>query len=104
MATYLETWNLRQSTSLANRFTVAVERAAWGVVKEDASVPNHAERMEWAKRMLVSAPSSEECGRAVLRIGLQAAPALATQGEAISDPDIQSIVEGLVTKLALAGV
>lgn len=49
MATYTELFDLRHNSDLMNRISVANIVAAEVIRKETTSVPNHANRLIWAK-------------------------------------------------------
>ncbi len=58
MATYEELYDLRTDSSLKNKVTMACVISAESVMNELATVPNHANRLLWAKAVFAN-PAGE---------------------------------------------
>jgi len=98
MATYEELYSLWHESSLKNRVTVAAIVAAETIQGEDPAIPNHANRLIWAKATLENPMSVAD---AVFRLVLAANKDATT--EAIlkaSDASIQSAVDTAVDMFA----
>lgn len=105
MATYQELFVLRNgSTGILGRFIIALERAATAVVREDPASPGHAERMEFAKRALIDEARGQHYASVIMRLAIAENETLQNQGVAISDADIQTIINTYAPLLIAAGV
>lgn len=100
---YSDLWTLRGSASLKQRFTVAVEKAAYDVLNESSATQHYYERRGWATRVIASAASAEDYGQRFMRLGVIGNGTLQAAGEAATDNDIQFIVNSLVNSFALSG-
>ena len=91
-------FDLRTSSSLRNRVAAACWKAAQAVFNEDPQAPNHTNRLAWARRVL----EDDGEGAEVLRVfrALLTSTAIQAAGEAATDADIQSAVDGLVNVFA----
>ena len=96
--TLVDNFNLRASDSLRNRIVAACWIAAEGIRNEDAATENHANRLAWARRVFADpgdGPDLLKVFRAVLMNST-----IRAAGEAATDNDIQSAVNGLVDLFA----
>jgi hypothetical protein len=97
MATLLETFNLRNTSSgLRNRLAVACVRSAVDVLNEAANTTNHAQRVKWANATLADAQGMAE----KMMWGLLANATVASAGEAATDNDILFVVSSLIDTFA----
>jgi hypothetical protein len=94
MATNLELYNLLNDGQLKNRVRIACVKAANTILNEDGSVPNHANRMIWAKNVFVN---TDPEARRMLMVILAASHEMpATNIRNASDESIQEIVDSFV--------
>lgn len=104
MATYAQIYLLRNDGELLSRFVVAVEKAAADILVEAPATTNHAERIAWAKRVILETNRSQEYATRIMRVALQQNQALQDNGNASTDAAIQSLVNGYAAQLAVAGL
>lgn len=91
--TYLEIWNLRQSSGeLKARAAVAVSAAANGILGENADVTNHAARMIWALNALRDIPAEAER----MMWALMGNTTILQLGSSVDDASLQYIVSNLL--------
>ncbi len=96
MATLVDIYNLKNSSSLRNRLAVALAAAAEDVRTEAAATANHAERFAWATGGVLSSANGPEVeARRLMWMFLQNATIQAS-GEASTDNDVQFVTNGLV--------
>lgn len=94
---------------LLSRFTAAVWAAATTIVTEDGATPQHAARIDWAKRALLL-DKAQTYASIVMRLAfsenatLRALLPLQDNGAGIADADIQASVAAYVPKFVAAGV
>lgn len=94
---------------LLSRFTAAVWAAATAIVLEDPATPQHANRVDWAKRTLLLDKAQTYAG-IVMKLAFsenatfRAALPLQDNGSAIGDADIQATVATYVPKFVAASV
>ncbi len=91
MATYEELFGLRNNSALKNRVTSSVVIAAETVMNELDTVPNHANRLIWAKA--VFANPSAEADRMFWAVLAANSDASVAQIEGASDAAIQTNVD-----------
>lgn len=91
MATYEELFGLRNNSDLKNRVTSAVIIAAETVMNELDTVPNHANRLIWAKG--VFAGPSREADRMYMSVLAANKDASVAQITGASDTAIQTNVD-----------
>ena len=91
MAAYTELYDLRTDSALRNRVTVAVIVAAETVMNELDTVPNHTNRLVWAK--LVFASPSTEAERMFMAVLSANADITVAQIQGASDTAIQANVD-----------
>lgn len=99
MATLLDLGNLANpgtvdGAAFALRFSAAMYAAAHAIINESPTTP---ERQQWAKSVVEGGTASPEVGRFV-RYAL-GNPTVQSAGAAVTDNDIQFIVNSLVTEL-----
>ncbi|MBI3319734.1 MAG: hypothetical protein HYZ89_04020 [Candidatus Omnitrophica bacterium] len=97
MATYQDIYNLRHSTTLKARVTVAVVSAARAVFQESGATTNHAARLAWAKQAVKDAEGEAER----LMWGVVSHPTVQSSGEAVTDTQLQTMVDNLVDVFAV---
>ena len=102
MATLNAIYDLQLSSSLRNRFGVAVQIAALAVFAEDPGTPAHAERVVLATKVLTSTGDSTRYGEMFHRVSVLTTTSVQT--EAATDAQIQAAVEGLFTAVAVVGL
>ena len=100
MATYTEIAVLYSESALKNQVSVAIASAAQAIVSEADTVPNHAERYDWAARAM-SNPGAE-AQRFLIGILVANKSASVAQIESATDAAVQSNVDDLVDIFALA--
>ncbi len=99
------------SPQLLNRFTAAVWRAATTIVNEDPATQNHAQRLTWAGKAMLTQGQAQTYGGMIMRLAfsenatLQAAWAIDPNGgTGLQDADILASVSTYVAKFISAGV
>ena len=98
MATLQELFELRSSSELRNRVAAAGWREAKAIFTESESVPNHAERLIWAVRILRDVGDGghvNEVFKAVIVL---------LESDNVTDAQIETAVSQVVDKFATAGV
>lgn len=94
---YLDLYKLAQSTNFQQRVQFALWRSANTVVGELPATPNHAARLTWAKDQLRGpAQNMTAILNQVLTTGV-----VFNSGEAVTDAQLQNVVDGLVDSLAV---
>ncbi len=94
---YTELAKLAKDGPFGVRIQFALWRAANRVRVESAATPNHAERLVWAKRELQGpSPQFTATMNLVLTTG-----SVFNTGAAVTDDQLQSVIDGLVDQLAL---
>lgn len=94
---YLDTYNLRYtSANLKNRTVVAVAKAAYDILNEDAGTANHANRVIWANQALADAQGKAE----QMMWGLVTNATIAAAGDAATDNDVQFVVNSYINSFA----
>lgn len=99
-----------QNGQVIARLTAAIWKAATDIVNEDTQTAQHAARLDWAKRALVVDGKAQSYAFIISRLAfsenttLQNAWSPQTYDEAITDGDLQFVVNGYVPKLVAAGV
>jgi hypothetical protein len=102
MSDYTDSYKMRyQTISLNQQIEVAMVHAANDIENEDASTPDHANRLAWAQYAVPNSSVSyypfswPVCQNQTILTAFQADPTGAT----IQDGDIQFIVNGLVPQV-----
>lgn len=98
MATYTELFGLRNNSALRNRVTTAVLISAETVMAELDTVPNHANRLLWAKDVFAS--PSTEADRMFMAVLAANKDATVAQILGASDAAIQANVDAHVDLFA----
>lgn len=99
MASYRDLYNLWQmGGELQARFEVACIIAAGQILNEDQLTPYHAERVAWANQVLKD--DSGTMARKMLRRAISNNASLQEMGQAVSDSDIQFIVNSNINLIA----
>jgi len=75
---------------------VAVAKAAYDILNEDAGTANHANRVIWANQTLADAKSKAE----QMMWGLVTNATIAAAGDAATDNDIQFVVNSYINSFA----
>ena len=97
MASYQELFNLSQDAALVQRMTIAVAVAAEAIRAEAADAPQHAERVQWAKRAMAN---PDGMARQMLVLALAQFRAVsAAQIQAATDAGLQAAVDQTVNLL-----
>lgn len=100
MATYKELYDLyAQGSGLRNQATIAILKAAGDIMNESPATSNHANRLVWAKRVLVS-PGDEA---AKFMWPLLANATVAATALNANDNDVQFVVNSYIDTFANAG-
>lgn len=93
---YLDLYKLVNDAPFQHRVQFALWRAANVVMREDVGTPNHAQRLVWAKEALRG--PTQQMTSVITRVA--ATGAVYNTGAAVSDDDLQAIVNGLVNDMA----
>lgn len=93
---YLDLYKLVQDAAFQQRTQFALWRAANVVMREDTGTPNHAQRLAWAKETLRG--PTQQMTSVITRVSTTGA--VYNTGAAVSDDDLQTIVNGLVNDMA----
>lgn len=101
MATYAELFDLRNDSALKNRVSAAVIIAAETVMNELDTVPNHANRLIWAKG--VFANPGTESDRMFMAVLAANSDASVAQIQGASDAAIQTNVDDHIDLFADGG-
>lgn len=98
MASYVDLNQFRSNSDLLGRVTIACLVAAEGIRAEDPSVPNHANRVIWARQAFLH---PDEIARAMLGALLAVNSGLTvTQIQGVTDVQIQTGVNNAVNLFA----
>lgn len=96
MATYAQMFVMRQSPELLARFVIAVEKAAYDITNEDPATPQHAQRIAFARRILMDDAGAQKWARRALCLAVVSNQALQDNGNAVTDSDVQFIVNSII--------
>lgn len=101
MATLEEIKGLREDPRLLGRVTVAVERAAVDILNEAPETADHAKRMAWAKRSVLTIGENRAQAYAslILRLAFVENASLQEKALQATDNDVQFIVNSYIEKL-----
>jgi len=94
-------FNLRNSSALLNRFVVAIEEIAMGILSEDPTTTDHAARVVWARSVIKDRGTAQGYADMALRLAIHT-PTMQAVGEAVPDAGIQSICASLVGAFTVA--
>ena len=97
MTLYDDIYALRGSSNISNRVCVALIKASRDIYDEDLGTTNHANRLVWADSVMTT-DGSAEAQRFMWAV--LSDTAVRTAGEAATDPQIQSAVDGNIDKFA----
>lgn len=95
---YLERFSLIENVNFHKRIQVAIWTASAVVLVEDAGVPNHADRLTYARKALAGNIAPEALRRIALRLLTDAN--VATDGESVTDANLQIAIDALYDELA----
>lgn len=98
MATYAQIVNVLEDEGLARSVRAAVMVAADTVRAEVSSTPNHANRLAWARSVMISPESSSLAMLRAVVMQKRAETAGAIRG--LSDTDVQTAVDAAVDLFA----
>lgn len=110
MITLQGAFQAAQSSELIARFTAAVWKASTDIVHEDPATPQHAQRIDWAKRALVSNGQAQSYAFIITRLTFSENTTLQDKwmqdnsGISITDGDIQFVVNSYAQLLAVSAV
>lgn len=91
----IDQYNLRTNDTLFKRITAACDIAVTAILAEDASTPNHASRLNFAKAQM----ASDRPAQYMFRRGLQNS-AVQANPDAITDAQIQAFVDSNINAIA----
>lgn len=95
---YLDRYQLTENGTFKHKLQMAVWIAAVDVTNEPAGTANHAQRLQWANKMLRGPMDTDVMRKVAIRASANAT--IGAAGEAAADADIQFVVNGLVNELA----
>jgi len=98
MATYLELMTLRDDADIQKRVSVACYVAANAIRTESVSIPLHAERLVWAKRVF---EGSVNVGLMIWVVLVNNAQYTTAQIQASTDAALQTAVDNAVNLFAV---
>jgi len=96
MATLLQIFHIQSNDTFKARCYAAISKAAYDIINESISIPNHSQRLLWAKDALVEAEGAAE--RMLWAIVQN--PTIQTNGNDSTDSDIQYVVNSFVDLFA----
>jgi hypothetical protein len=98
MATVYENiYNLHANSNLRNRVTVAIAKASQDILAEAGTVPNHAERLTWAKTVMHD-PADEATK---MMWGVLGNATIRAKGETATDAEVQAAVDAILNVFAV---
>lgn len=95
---YLDRYQLTENGTFKHKLQMAVWIAAVDVTNEPTGTPQHAQRLQWANKMLKGPMDTDVMRKVAIRAS--ANETIGAAGEAAADVDIQFVVNGLVNELA----
>ena len=96
MATYAELSDLVTDATFQKRIRFALLKAAFDIINEDNAVPDHDERLAWARSVLDN-KASIDLGHVALGAVLN--PTIGAAGAGATDADIQFQVNSMIPQL-----
>jgi hypothetical protein len=111
MSTLQDSFLAATSPQLLSRFTAAVWRSATVIVNEDPATQNHAARVTWAGKALLTNGAAQSYAFTILRLAFSENATLQAQwatdtsaGTGVLDADVLTSVSAYVIKFIAAGV
>lgn len=104
MATYEQIFALRASGPLLARLTVAVDRKAAQILAAHVQTPQPDGLVTWAKRAMLETDLAQHYAYRVIRLALHLSAGFADQGEAVTDAELQALVDAYVPHFAALGL
>ncbi len=95
---YLDRYQLTENGTFRHKLQMAVWIAAVDVTNEPVGTVNHANRLQWANKMLRGPMDTDVMRKVAIRASANAT--IGAAGEAALDADIQFVVNGLVNELS----
>ena len=95
MSSYIELFELATNAEFQKRIRFSLWKAAFDIKNEVETIPDHANRLRWAKAILNNA--QVDLGH--VAIGVLLNQTVGNAGAAALDSDIQFVVNGLVPEL-----
>lgn len=97
-------WAADDTTDLFKKFLGACLTAAKDIIAESAGTSNHANRMVWANAVMsANDPAVKERVRQIIRFGAATNATMQANPSALTDNDIQFIVNGSINTFATGG-